>query len=171
LPDSLLSRFDLLFIILDQIDPQHDRDISQHVLRMHVYRRPGEEDGVPVEDIYDKPYEVRTEIEEQEETPIYEKIHTAAVPGKGRKKEIFSLAFLKKYIHYARARVKPILSKDAMELIGVYYSQLRNPSETDMSMKHQTLPITARTLETLIRLSTAHAKARLSSTVEQVNHG
>ena len=45
LPDSLLSRFDLLFIVLDQMKPVHDREISMHVLRMHQYRKPGEEDG------------------------------------------------------------------------------------------------------------------------------
>lgn len=45
LPDSLLSRFDLLFIVLDNLNPTSDRDISDHVLRMHRYRRPGEYDG------------------------------------------------------------------------------------------------------------------------------
>ena len=41
LPDSLLSRFDLLFIVLDQLDPVLDRQLSVHVIRSHQYRRPG----------------------------------------------------------------------------------------------------------------------------------
>ena len=41
LPDSLLSRFDLLFIVLDQLDPALDRQLSVHVIRSHQYRRPG----------------------------------------------------------------------------------------------------------------------------------
>lgn len=45
LQDSLLSRFDLLFIMLDQMDPEQDREISDHVLRMHRYRDPREQEG------------------------------------------------------------------------------------------------------------------------------
>ena len=41
--DSLLSRFDLIFVVLDEMDPEQDRRISEHVLRMHRYRNPGEQ--------------------------------------------------------------------------------------------------------------------------------
>ena len=43
--DSLLSRFDLLFIVLDEMEPENDRRISDHVLRIHRYRSPQEQDG------------------------------------------------------------------------------------------------------------------------------
>jgi DNA replication licensing factor MCM3 len=45
LQDSLLSRFDLLFIMLDKNDVKTDTEISDHVVRMHRYRAPGEQDG------------------------------------------------------------------------------------------------------------------------------
>ena len=45
LQDSLLSRFDLLFIMLDKNDIQTDTLISDHVVRIHRYRAQGEQDG------------------------------------------------------------------------------------------------------------------------------
>ncbi len=47
LPDSLLSRFDLLFIIRDIVSKDSDLRLAEHVLRMHRYVKPGQE-GVPV---------------------------------------------------------------------------------------------------------------------------
>lgn len=45
LQDSLLSRFDLLFVMLDIIDSDQDQMISDFVVRMHRYRHPKEQDG------------------------------------------------------------------------------------------------------------------------------
>lgn len=43
--DSLLSRFDLIFVVLDTIETENDRTIADHVIRMHRYRNPNEQDG------------------------------------------------------------------------------------------------------------------------------
>lgn len=49
-----------------------------------------------------------------------------------------------------------------MEAIGDFYSELRQTSD------QRALPVTVRTLETVIRLSTAAARARLAKSVQQV---
>ena len=46
LPDSLLSRFDLLFIMLDEKDPEHDRKIAERVISNHSYVNKKGDDGV-----------------------------------------------------------------------------------------------------------------------------
>lgn len=60
--------------------------------------------------------------------------------------------------------MKPKLTEEASEVIAEEYSKLRSEDmlESDVA---RTQPVTARTLETMIRLSTAHAKARLSKNV------
>uniref|UniRef100_A0A915CK08 DNA replication licensing factor MCM3 n=1 Tax=Parascaris univalens TaxID=6257 RepID=A0A915CK08_PARUN len=43
--DSLLSRFDFIFVLLDEHEATRDSDIAEHVVKLHRYRTPGEADG------------------------------------------------------------------------------------------------------------------------------
>ena len=45
LQDSLLSRFDVLFVLLDEMQPERDGSIAEHVLRIHRYRPADQHDG------------------------------------------------------------------------------------------------------------------------------
>ncbi|KAH8120538.1 ATP dependent DNA helicase [Phellopilus nigrolimitatus] len=180
LPDSLLSRFDLLFVVTDDVEEVRDRKIADHVLRMHRYLRPGTEEGTPIHDNMTQSLAVDGPVTndpdaEAEETSPFEKfdplLHvgigattsSGRVPG-NKKKEVLSIAFVKKYIQYAKSKPAPVLSKGAAEWIVEAYANLRN--EEMKGNEKRTSPLTARTLETLIRLATAHAKARLSPKVQ-----
>ncbi|KAF3937431.1 hypothetical protein ABW19_dt0208436 [Dactylella cylindrospora] len=174
LPDSLLSRFDLLFVVTDDIEDQRDVFISEHVLRMHRYRKPGTEEGAPVREGQSQHLGVGTEeTPDDGPTPMYEKfnvmLHGGAKVktkrGKSRDTQILTIPFVKKYIQYAKTRIQPVLTNGASNYIVATYSALRN-DEVE-SNQRKTSPMTARTLETLIRLSTAHAKSRLSKRVEE----
>ena len=175
LPDSLLSRFDLLFIVTDDIEDARDRMVSEHVLRMHRYRHAGTEEGAPVREQANQTLGVGLDDNQDSNRPteVYEKfnvmLHSGVTVttgrGKARKIEVLSIPFIKKYIQYAKSRVKPVLTKGAADHIVTTYSGLRNDELHGNQRK--TSPMTARTLETLIRLSTAHAKARLSSKVDE----
>lgn len=74
-----------------------------------------------------------------------------------------SVEFMRKYIHIAKC-LKPKLTDKACEVIANEYSRLRS-QDLDKSDIARTQPVTARTLETLIRLATAHAKARMGKSV------
>lgn len=168
LQDSLLSRFDLLFIMLDQMDPEQDRAVSEHVLRMHRYRGAGEQDGdaLPLGSAVDV---LATEDpdalqDEEQELQIYEKHDNLLHGARRRKEKIVSMEFMRKYIHVAKI-VKPMLTPEAANHIAEEYSSLRSQDQMSSDVA-RTSPVTARTLETLIRLSTAHAKARMSKTID-----
>lgn len=189
LPDSLLSRFDLLFVVTDDINEIRDRSISEHVLRTHRYLPPGYLEGEPIRESLNLSLSVGVDNEEEEnlenmeqkrsqnegqddEEHIFEKFNPLLQAGaklaKNRGNQhgteiphIVAIPFLRKYVQYAKERVMPQLTQEAIDIIVKNYADLRNDENTKKS------PITARTLETLIRLSTAHAKVRLSKTINK----
>ncbi|RLN32434.1 hypothetical protein BBJ28_00002271 [Nothophytophthora sp. Chile5] len=173
LPDSLLSRFDLLFVVLDRLDRGADRNISDHVLRMHRYTRPGQE-GVPLSFEVSSTDHMALLSEasgdrQDDSKSIFQKydplLHggyqSSSYAGSGN--GILTLDFLKKYIYYAKTRLQPVLTDSAIDLIAEGYAELRSQQNA------RTLPVTARSLETLIRLASAHAKSRLSKSIDTVD--
>jgi len=72
---------------------------------------------------------------------------------------------LKKYVSYAR-RTAPVLTESAVEEIKKYYVDMRNKdNESESGIK--SVPISARQLEGLVRLSEGIAKLRLSDKVSR----
>ncbi len=184
LPDSLLSRFDLLFVVLDQLDPESDRRIASHVIRGHRYKAGhgsgGHDSDFDDEDDDDSDNELglgggagaRTQS-------IWQRSRYASIShdddvimdsdddegedefDRGNSSDdVLQHDFLRKYLTYAKTRIKPVLTEDARECIVSRFAEMRSRQD------ERTLPVTARSLETIIRLATAHAKARLSPIVE-----
>ncbi|KAK6628026.1 MCM DNA helicase complex subunit [Polyplax serrata] len=166
LQDSLLSRFDLLFVLLDIVDTEDDKRISDHVVRMHRYRNPTEQDGdvIPMNTGADLLSSLDSN-DDGGDGSIFEKYNPLLHGGsRSKKDQILNMNFIKKYIVMCKSMKPPVLSEEASQLISEEYSRLRS-QDTLNSDVARTQPITARTLETLIRLSTARAKARFSRTV------
>lgn len=165
LPDSLLSRFDLLFVVLDLIDPALDRRLSEHVIKSHQYRRAGtsmepeplgSSSASSLAELASGPEGGRDGVAD---TIVWQKGARDSASGGGQS-DLLTKDFLRKYLHYAKSQIRPVLSESAMEGISIAFAGMRSKQTP------KNLPVTARSLETIIRLSSASAKARLSTTVE-----
>ncbi|MCW4000431.1 MAG: minichromosome maintenance protein MCM [Candidatus Bathyarchaeota archaeon] len=117
LPVTILSRFDLIFVLRDVPNKESDSKMSRHILEMH---RKGLS---PVE------AQVNAEL-------------------------------LRKYVSYSKS-VKPELSEDALKRLSDFYLAMRSASETEGSP----VAITARQLESLVRVAEARARVALRPTV------
>ncbi len=78
-------------------------------------------------------------------------------------KDYISTELLRKYFIYCRQKIKPRLTKVAIKELQNYYVKMRSPGTEEGSSN--SVPITARQLEALLRISEASAKTRLSDEV------
>ena len=79
----------------------------------------------------------------------------------------FSIDFIRKYVSFAR-KFKPAMTPDAGTVLVEAYAEFRQRSRPQPGVPgfhHATLPITARLLESMVRLSEAHARCRLAQNV------
>lgn len=74
--------------------------------------------------------------------------------------------FIKKYVAFARQNCRPVLTDAAVEEIKQYYVEMRNSGGDE---SNRAIPMSARQLEGLVRLSEASAKIRLSKKVTRVD--
>ena len=113
LPITILSRFDLIFVIRDVPEKERDARMAAHILETHRAREAPLEPPIPPD-------------------------------------------LLRKYISYAKM-IEPKLTEEAMERIREFYLEMRAMSSGEGSP----IAITARQLESLIRIAEARARAAL----------
>jgi len=85
---------------------------------------------------------------------------------RGNKKLIepeIELELFRKCIAYTRTHISPELTDEAEDMIVSFFVGTRGAAKG----RTDTIPITARTLEAAFRLSTAHARLRLSNIIEE----
>ena len=134
MPPALLSRFDLIFSILDKPSPKTDIDLANHILQSHK----GGEIREHINRIPDKLYSKEQEIQFMKHI-----------------QPVFEPEFLRKYIAYAKRNVFPVLTDDALKILQDYYVKIRNSSK-------ESVPFTPRQLEAFVRLAESSARIRLS---------
>ncbi|XP_070772101.1 DNA helicase MCM8 isoform X2 [Enoplosus armatus] len=148
---ALLSRFDIVFLLLDIPDESHDRRLSEHVMANRAGR--GRTSSAIV---------TRTNCEletsillEDSDMPLSERLQIPA----GETVDPIPACLLRKYISYARQYVHPSLSPEAAQTLQDFYLSLRSQAHSADST-----PITTRQLESLIRLTEARARLELRET-------
>lgn len=140
LPPTLLSRFDLIFAIMDKPNRTRDTAIAEHVLRAHM--RAG-----ALKNVHNNDELINGIIKDTDDLrPKYDQ------------------EAIRKYISYARS-LNPVITDAASSGIKDHYLKIRKLGEGEGA----TVPITARQLEAYVRLAEASAKLRLSEYVTNVD--
>uniref|UniRef100_A0A665UL06 DNA helicase MCM8 n=1 Tax=Echeneis naucrates TaxID=173247 RepID=A0A665UL06_ECHNA len=148
---ALLSRFDVVFLLLDIPDESHDRRLSEHVMANRAGK--GKISSAIVNRANS---EMDTSILlEHTDMPLSERLQIPA----GESVDPIPACLLRKYISYARHYVHPSLSPEAAQTLQDFYLSLRSQAHSA-----DATPITTRQLESLIRLTEARARLDLRET-------
>ncbi|KAJ8672495.1 hypothetical protein QAD02_003754 [Eretmocerus hayati] len=138
LTEPIISRFDVLCIVKDEVDPMQDRHLANFVVNSHIKHHPANSEKIVPSQLEDSADKDPDEFE-----PLDQEV-------------------LKKYIVYAKQNVRPKLSEIDQDKIAKLYSQLRQES-----YKTGSLPITVRHIESIIRMAEANAKMHLRENVRE----
>jgi len=141
LEPALISRFDLIFTVTDQPDPDEDAALAEHILRTN-YAGELETQRTKV---------ANSNHSAEEVASVTDTVEPAIDPD-----------LLRKYIAYAKRTCFPTMTDAAKEAIRDFYVDLRAKGADEDAP----VPVTARKLEALVRLAEASARVRLSDTVE-----
>ncbi|CAI0423321.1 unnamed protein product, partial [Linum tenue] len=142
LTDPIVSRFDILCVVKDIVDPVADEMLAKFVVDSHFKSQPK---GAAMDD--------RSMNESQEDNQA---TSVATDP------EILPQDLLKKYISYAKLNIFPRLHDSDMEKLTQVYAELRKESSHG-----QGVPIAVRHIESMIRMSEAHARMHLRQYVTE----
>ena len=142
LEPALISRFDLIFTVTDQPDPDEDAALAEHILRTNY-----------AGELNTQRTKVANSNHSQEEVEaVTDTVDPEIDPD-----------LLRKYIAYAKRTCFPTMTDEAKEAIRDFYVDLRAKGADEDAP----VPVTARKLEALVRLAEASARVRLSDTVER----
>ncbi|ELU12121.1 hypothetical protein CAPTEDRAFT_175811 [Capitella teleta] len=134
LSEPILSRFDILCVVRDTVDPIEDERLARFVTGSHVKHHPNNEDT---------------------EHDLPDMINSTTV-------EIIPQDLLRKYIIYSKEKAHPKLNQMDKDKVSQMYSHLRQES-----MATGSIPITVRHIESVIRMSEAHARLHLRDYVNE----
>ena len=171
LPPSLLSRFDLIYLMLDKHNEIDDRRLANHIVSLYGYEE--EEEKMDKEEENDdeekekksknkKSTKKNKKIKKEEEEVNSSNMDENKMDIEDNKPEKISIKkeVLTAYISEAR-KINPKISDSVVNELINHYLKMRE------SGGKNTISATPRQLESLIRLSEARARLRFSQYVEK----
>ncbi|XP_044516640.1 DNA helicase MCM8 isoform X2 [Gracilinanus agilis] len=147
---ALLSRFDLVFILLDTPNEDHDHLLSEHVMAIRAGKKKTIS-SVTVSRLSTQDSNTSL-LEVVSDKPLSERLKIS--PGENL--DPIPHHLLRKYVGYSRQYVHPKLSPEAAQILQDFYLELRKQTQ----LLNGT-PITTRQLESLIRLTEARTRLEL----------